>query len=121
MQRGWIKGRNECWKADDLRQCVLTNYQQRITELQIKGGQMMVPSPVIYQCGTVQVSAYFYADTELPSAVINQDANPPLLAYGVSSGSGARYEGQDLSFWNKGDEGVLSRYGEEDIRCTVRK
>ncbi|MGB6188236.1 MAG: hypothetical protein WBF70_06640, partial [Aeromonas molluscorum] len=66
MQRGWIKGRNECWKADDLRQCVLTNYQQRITELQIKGGQMMVPSPVIYQCGTVQVSAYFYADTELP-------------------------------------------------------
>lgn len=41
---------------------------------------MMVPSPVIYQCGTVQVSAYFYADTELPGAVINQDANPPLLA-----------------------------------------
>lgn len=51
MQRGWIKGRNDCWKAKDLRQCVEENYQQRITELQIKGGQLTVLTPVDYQCG----------------------------------------------------------------------
>jgi uncharacterized protein len=36
MQRGWIKGRNECWKENDSRQCVEESYQLRITELQIK-------------------------------------------------------------------------------------
>ena len=60
MQRGWIKGRNDCWKAKDLLQCVEENYQQRITELQIKGGQLMVTTPVDYQCGNkVTLSTYF--------------------------------------------------------------
>ena len=29
MQRGWLRGRDECWKGDDLRQCVLTAYASR--------------------------------------------------------------------------------------------
>jgi uncharacterized protein len=35
-QRGWIKGRDECWKADDNRSCVRYQYQRRIAELQAK-------------------------------------------------------------------------------------
>ena len=32
-QRGWIKGRNECWKANDVRACVASEYKQRIKDL----------------------------------------------------------------------------------------
>lgn len=32
-QAGWVKGRNDCWKADDKRTCVKTTYETRINEL----------------------------------------------------------------------------------------
>ncbi|HEH9406339.1 TPA: MliC family protein [Aeromonas bestiarum] len=122
MQRGWIKGRNDCWKAKDLRQCVEENYQQRITELQIKGGQLTVPTPVDYQCGkNVTLSTYFYNDAKLPAAVINLsegDSQQQVLAYEAPSASGARYEGQNLSLFTKGTEASLERYGQPTLSCT---
>lgn len=33
-QRGWVKGRDECWKESDHAACLKTAYQQRIGELQ---------------------------------------------------------------------------------------
>jgi uncharacterized protein len=33
-QRGWIKGRDECWKSEDRRTCIAEAYQSRIAELQ---------------------------------------------------------------------------------------
>jgi len=35
-QRGWIKGRNDCWKADDEKKCMIESYQLRIKELREK-------------------------------------------------------------------------------------
>jgi len=35
-QRGWIKGRNDCWKSKDEKQCMVDEYQARIKELQEK-------------------------------------------------------------------------------------
>ena len=32
-QSGWVKGRNDCWKADDKVACIRTEYQSRISEL----------------------------------------------------------------------------------------
>ena len=32
-QRGWVKGRNECWKSDDQRGCIKSEYEARIREL----------------------------------------------------------------------------------------
>ncbi len=32
-QRGWISGRDECWKEPNLRDCVETSYQRRDAEL----------------------------------------------------------------------------------------
>lgn len=32
-QRGWVKGRNDCWKSDDTRGCVESEYRSRINEL----------------------------------------------------------------------------------------
>lgn len=121
LQRGWIKGRNECWKDRDPRQCIDASYQMRITELQVKGGQLMVPTPVDYQCGkNVTLSTYFYNDAKLPVAVINLSEGENLqqvLAYETPSASGARYEGQNLTLFTKGNEASLERYGKPTLQC----
>ena len=35
-QRGWIKGRNDCWKAKDEKKCMIDQYTLRIQELKEK-------------------------------------------------------------------------------------
>ena len=47
-QRGWIKGRNDCWKSDDRRKCVEDNYRLRIAELQAKYRLVPGTGPVTY-------------------------------------------------------------------------
>ena len=32
-QRGWVKGRDDCWKADDKHACAKGEYETRINEL----------------------------------------------------------------------------------------
>jgi uncharacterized protein len=32
-QSGWVKGRNDCWKADDKVACTRSEYESRINEL----------------------------------------------------------------------------------------
>lgn len=32
-QRGWVKGRDDCWKAGDKHGCIKSEYQSRINEL----------------------------------------------------------------------------------------
>lgn len=120
MQRGWIKGRNECWKESDSRQCVEESYQLRITELQIKGGQLRVPSPVDYQCdGGIRLSTYFYNEAKRPAAVINLSEGAQVLAFEAPSASGARYEGQNLTLLTKGNEARLERYDQAARQCRV--
>ena len=123
MQRGWIKGRNECWKESDSRQCVEESYQLRITELQIKGAQLRVPSPVDYQCdGGIRLSTYFYIEAKRPAAVINLSEGAQqsqVLAFEAPSASGARYEGQNLTLLTKGNEARLERYDQPTRQCRV--
>ncbi len=123
MQRGWIKGRNECWKESDSRQCVEESYQLRITELQIKGGQLRVPSLVDYQCdGGIRLSTYFYNEAKRPAAVINLSEGAQqsqVLAFEAPSASGARYEGQNLTLLTKGNEARLERYDQAARQCRV--
>ena len=123
MQRGWIKGRNECWKESDTRQCVEESYQLRITELQIKGGQLRVPSLVDYQCdGGIRLSTYFYNEAKRPAAVINLSEGAQqsqVLAFEAPCASGARYEGQNLTLLTKGNEARLERYDQPPRQCRV--
>ena len=123
MQRGWLKGRNECWKESDTRQCVEESYQLRITELQIKGGQLRVPSLVDYQCdGGIRLSTYFYNEAKRPAAVINLSEGAQqsqVLAFEAPSASGARYEGQNLTLLTKGNEARLERYDQAARQCRV--
>jgi uncharacterized protein len=49
-QRGWMKGRNECWKDADKRHCVENSYTRRIAELQAKYRLVAASESVHYAC-----------------------------------------------------------------------
>ena len=49
-QRGWIKGRNDCWKSSERRKCVEDNYRLRIAELQARYRLVPGTGPVFYAC-----------------------------------------------------------------------
>jgi membrane-bound inhibitor of C-type lysozyme len=87
-------------KADDVRDCVETDYKQRIAELQIQYGDMVVPAQVNYICGDMDVAVVFYGETDPPTAVlmpVGTMGDEPAIAFQVRSGSGAKYEGRNAS------------------------
>ena len=98
-QRGWIKGRDDCWKSDDRRACVEGEYQRRIAELQAR--YRLVPSigPVTFACDgdprNEVVVTFFRTD---PSTMIAERGDSVSLMYVQPSGSGARYQGRNESF-----------------------
>jgi len=120
VQRGWIKGRNDCWKSDDMRVCTESSYKYRITELQIQYGQLVVPSPVYYRCGKTDLTAVFYNQTDPQTVVLSfipvLAGVDQVLAYHSPSGSGARYEGRNVSFWEHHGEARLTWY-DEGMSC----
>lgn len=119
-QRGWIKGRNDCWKADDVGACVTQEYQTRIVELQIKSGQLTAPTAIAYDCGAKDqppLMAAFYTDTD-PAAVVLTSGNDQVMAFIAPSGSGARYAAEGVEFWEHHGEATVNWFGTES-NCTV--
>jgi hypothetical protein len=49
-QRGWIKGRNECWKTTDKVACARKSYEARIAELQARYFLVEGRDPVFFMC-----------------------------------------------------------------------
>ncbi|MCW3171847.1 MliC family protein [Shewanella subflava] len=128
-QRGWIKGRNDCWKADDKTECTRVSYQTRITELQISAASINVPSPTYYQCNNesaLQLSAYFYNDTLIPAVVFSyhtahQPPSEPAIGFITRTASGAKYQAQHASLWTHQQEATLTFFGQPPITCTMSK
>ncbi len=116
FQRGWIKGRDECWKSSDVAACVRDAYETRITELQVQAGLVMVPDYTSFSCddGTM-LTATFYDNTKVPVAVLTLDGRDQVLAYPARSGSGARYEGPNVTYWEHQGEVSLTWAGEETL------
>ena len=123
VQRGWIKGRNDCWKSDNLRACIVSSYQHRIAELQIQYGQLVVPTPVYYTCGKTALTAVFYQQTDPQTVVLTfipaLTGVDQILAYHSPSGSGAQYEGRNVSFWEHHGEAKLTWFDQE-MSCKVK-
>jgi len=113
MQRGWIKGRNDCWKAEDVRGCVEVSYQIRIVELQITGGLLMAPDYTTLICNQQQnipFTTVFYNQTNPPSAVLTW-GNDQVIAFIQHSGSGARYAAPGVEFWSHQGEATVDWFG----------
>jgi len=122
LQRGWVKGRNDCWKAGDVRTCVEESYRTRIVELQIQSGQLVVPTPVTYTCdgkAGLPFTAVFYQESDPPSAVLTY-GDDQTIVFIDRSGSGARYTAANVEFWEHHGEASVDWYGTK-LTCQVVK
>jgi uncharacterized protein len=81
-QRGWMKGRDECWKSADRRQCVEENYRLRIAELQARYRLMPGSGPVRYVCDgdprNETVATFFQTD---PPTLLAERGDSVSLIY----------------------------------------
>jgi uncharacterized protein len=118
-QRGWIKGRNECWKSDDKRGCVKTEYERRIAELQARYRLVAATGPVFYACDgnpSNEVVATFF-QTEPPTLIAERGDSVSLM-FLQPSGSGAKYQGRNESLWEHRGEAVVTwGHGAPELRC----
>lgn len=130
-QRDWLAARDQCWRTDDLRQCVLTAYAKRVHQLcgalPATGAEAGANSvgPVAYRCAGL--------DAPVGATFVNTDPGAVYLTWGpthelalprAESASGARYagrvDGADWTFWIKGREATLSMPGKGDLACAER-
>jgi uncharacterized protein len=139
-QRGWVSGRNECWKAKNadnavyltaswtassVRECVEAQYRLRTAELQALY-QLVTPKTVYFVCQNNpanEIVATFF-QTDPPTARVER-GDRTVTVYLVPAASGAKYEGQNVEFWSKGQEASVSwmnpATGEtEKLQCKVR-
>lgn len=118
-QRGWVKGRDDCWKSDDRRRCVFESYRYRIAELQARFRLVPSTGPVTFACdGTprTDVIATFF-QTDPPTMIAVRGESDSLMVI-QPSGSGARYQGPNESFWeHQGEASVAWGYGAPEMRC----
>ncbi|MCT8863991.1 MAG: DUF1311 domain-containing protein [Shewanella oneidensis] len=122
LQRGWVKGRNECWKSDDKHACIESSYQTRIAELQAQYRLVEMTGPVFYACdgnpANEVVVSYF--NTE-PATLIAEYGDQTSLMFIQPSGSGAKYQGRNESLWeHHGEAKIVWGYEAPEMTCTVK-
>jgi uncharacterized protein len=122
-QRGWVKGRNDCWKSAGQRSCVRDEYVRRIAELQAR--YRLVPSrgPFTFLCEgspPSEVTVTYFA-TE-PSTMIAERGDSVSLMFQQVAASGAKYQGRNESFWeHQGTATITWGYGAPELRCTPKR
>jgi len=117
-QRGWIKGRDDCWKSDDQRKCVKDQYQLRIAELQARYRLVPGNGPFTFVCGSPgpEVIATFFQTK--PPTLIAELGDSVSLMYQQPSASGAKYQGRNETFWeHHGEALVIWGYGAPEMHC----
>lgn len=131
-QNGWIKGRNECWKAADKAQCVMTAYAMRIHELRQGFADARKVEPAARSMGPLALAcpgagflvAATFIQTE-PGAVYLEWLEYSLALAHVPSGSGAKYQGlwdgKTATLFTKGNEAVLTLPGEAERTCVIEE
>jgi uncharacterized protein len=115
-QRGWIEGRNECWKAkektwiteswtvDTVKDCVDAEYRLRTSELQAVW-RLVPPKTVSFVCentpANVVVGDFFATD---PATIRLERGDRTVTLWLVGSESNGLYEGQNVSVVYKGND-----------------
>ena len=118
-QRGWIKGRNDCWKSNDRRQCVIERYRLRHVELQTRYRLVPVATSAKFLCDgdprNEVIVDFFQTD---PPSLIAERGDSVSLMLQQPAASGTRYQGRNESFWeHQGEATVVWGYGTPEIRC----
>lgn len=132
-QRGWIKGRDECWKSDlGLETCIANEYAFRIHELREGyadarrddgAGASLGPLAIVCKGFDAGISAVF-VNTADPMVSLKWNDSSIVLPR-VGSASGAKYEsdtwGGVSSFWTQGKEALFTPPGGTELTCVVEE
>ncbi len=118
-QRGWVKGRDDCWKADDKKTCIAEAYMTRIAELQINSPGAVAATPVEFTCNDDSkplAMAYYNAYDNTP-AVITLGSDQTII-FPQNAASGARYGRTGISFWEHQGKVSVDFFGIK-LECTA--
>jgi len=118
-QRGWIKGRNDCWKSPDLNQCMTESYRLRIAELQARYRLVTPTSTVRYACDNQpanEVLATFFNTN--PATLIAERGDAVSFMVQQPSASGVRYQGRNEWLWeHQGTATIAWGYNSPEMHC----
>jgi uncharacterized protein len=120
-QRGWIKGRDNCWKASDVQDCVTASYLTREAEL-VALWMLQDPQAVqSYTCDGApahEITVFFF-DTELP-AIRAEYGDSIRTGWRVPAASGSKYAmASGSTFWVKGKQAQLDWTEGDALSCTA--
>ena len=118
-QRGWIKGRNECWKSGDKRKCVAEEYRLRIAELQARYRLVPARGPFAFACdgNAANEVTVTYFETDPPTLIAERGDSVSVM-YRQPAASGIRYQGRNESFWeHQGEARITWGYGAPEMHC----
>jgi uncharacterized protein len=120
-QRGFVQQRGACERQRDVRACLQILYTTRLSELQAIHGLVPVTGRARFACegeGPQAIEAVFFA-SEAASALLRA-GDREVLVLQKPAASGARYEGDGVMFWNKGEEAQVT-WEEIELRCRAAK
>lgn len=102
-QRGWVKGRDDCWKSEDKRGCVEGEYKRRTAELQARYRLLAPRGPVRMACdGDARnevVVSYFATDP--PSLIAERGDQTSWMLQETKDGA-TRYVGRNETLQEQG-------------------
>jgi uncharacterized protein len=121
-QRGWIGGRDECWKEKDKKQCAVQSYVERIVKLQARYGLLQAGKSAYWNCDGSKMPLIvtpFKTDPPSVNLVRGDEVTTAILR---PSGSGSKYEADfAVIFWEKGREATLNWPQDKTERCIPQK
>lgn len=119
-QKQWLTQRNDCGNTADAPVCLRDLYRRRLVELHIQSGRFAAPTPNAYRCKgheKQQLLAAFYPATD-PAAVMLTWGDRRALAFAAPSGSGARFSGDGVEFWEQQGE-IRVNWGDAALTCAA--
>lgn len=120
-QRSWVKGRDECWKADDKKLCVEEEYRTRIAELQINSPGAMAASAVEFKCddNSKPFTMAYYNELDDKPAVITL-GNDQAIIFPQPAASGTQYGRKGITYREHQGKANVDFYGIA-LECTPIK
>jgi uncharacterized protein YecT (DUF1311 family) len=134
-QRGWIGGRDECWKAsgerrfsgldgdEAIRRCIVESYASRTARLEVRWRLVDATSgPVFWTCGGDLggefVTTWFATSPEAVEVDLGDVAE---VFVRTPTASGTRYDGTfGRWFWAKGDSATFVWPQTDTLGCVAR-
>ena len=99
-QRGWIKGRDDCWKSQNRQRCITQVYQYRIAELQARYQLIDPLGPIFYVCDgrpLDEIVVTFFST--VPPSILAERAGHVSFMLLQETASGSKYQGRNETFW----------------------